>query len=399
VPRLRRIRAFLEGLGRPGNRVVRLLNHVRRRQAPPETLTLRDTSLPDIIRWAQSFDINAKPWLILGKGPSYDRAKDIDRADFYTCSLNHAVRQHPVDLAHIIDIDVVEACQDVLERNARTLVLPYFPHVNHDPTRRSIEDFIGEMPVLQSMRRQGRLVWYNLSSAGRRVGHSPVITANFFSAEAAVGVLASCGARTIRSLGIDGGSSYAATYKDLEGVTLLTNKHTSFDRQFERIAKTVCATGIFYAPLHKEAPVRVFVGTDRSQALAARVLEYSIKRRASMSVDVVPMCDLPVPTPRDSANRPRTGFSFARFLIPSLCAYRGRAIYRDADVLVFDDIVKLWSGGLDVTPPGWGAGNHGGLRQKQGPGVVFKSPLSSVRLIRGPGRWPRSRVACPTDHP
>jgi hypothetical protein len=286
--------------------------------------------------------MNAKPWLILGKGPSYERIRDIKLTDFYTCSLNHVVRQHPVDLAHVIDIDVVEACQHVLERNARTLVLPFFPHVNHALTEKSIEDFITEMPVLRSLGRQGRLVWYNLSSAKQRIGDSPVITANFFSAEAAVAILATCGARTIRSLGIDGGVSYAPSYKDLEGTTLLANKHPSFDRQFAGIARTVRSSGVFYAPLHKEAPVRVFVGTDRSQMLAARVLEYSIKRYASMSVEVAPMCGFDVPMPRDPANRPRTGFSFARFLIPSLCGYRGRAIYLDADMLVFDDIVAVW---------------------------------------------------------
>lgn len=314
----------------------------------PEPLT---TSLPDIRAWARSFDINAKPWLVLGKGPSYERVKDINLADFYTCSLNHVVRQHPVDLAHIIDIDVVEACKDVLERNATALVLPFFPHVNHDPTGKSIEDFIVEMPVLQSISRRGRLFWYNLSSAKQQAGDSPVIGARFFSAEAAVNILADCGARTIRSLGVDGGSSYAPSYKDLEETTLLANKHASFDRQFEGIARTIRATGVFYAPLHKEAPVRIFVGTVRSQTLATRVLEYSIKRHASMSVEVVPMCDVAVPMPRDPANRPRTGFSFARFLIPSLCGYRGRAIYLDADMLLFDDVVKLWEypmGGADV---------------------------------------------------
>src|SRR5207237_1121984 len=122
----------------------------------------------------------------------------------------------------------------------------------------------------------------------------------------------------------------------------LANGRTSFERQFERIASTIRKHGIFYAPLHKQAPIRLFVGTDSTQRLAARVLEYSIKCHSSMSVDFVPMCDVPVPLPRDPRNRPRTGFSFARFLIPSLCGYQGRAIYLDADMLVFDDISKLW---------------------------------------------------------
>jgi len=299
-------------------------------------------SLPDIIQWTQGLDVQKKPWLVLGKGPSYSRIKDVDLHQYYTCSLNHVVREQPVDLAHIIDIDVVEDCKDILDKNARFLVLPYYPHVHHNPANSSIEDFVRKMPVLKAFAEQRRLFWYNLSSSRTQVGTSPVIVANFFSAEAAVNILATCGVKIIRSLGIDGGNAYASTYTDLKYRTLLANGHPSFDRQFEQIAKTIRTHRIFYAPLHKEAPIKVFVGTDRSQMLGVKVLEYSIKKYASMSVDVVPMCEFPVPVPKDPQNRPRTGFSFSRFLMPSLCDYKGRAIYLDADMLVFNDIVKLW---------------------------------------------------------
>ncbi|HXF94298.1 MAG TPA: glycosyltransferase [Nitrospiraceae bacterium] len=88
--------------------------------------------------------------------------------------------------------------------------------------------------------------------------------------------------------------------------------------------------------------VTVFVGADRSQALAARVLEHSISHRATIPVDVRPMIDLPVRRPRDPSNWPRTGFSFTRFCIPRLSGYQGRALYMDADMLVFGDIRELW---------------------------------------------------------
>jgi hypothetical protein len=55
------------------------------------------------------------------------------------------------------------------------------------------------------------------------------------------------------------------------------------------------------------------------------------------------MRDLPVPLPRDRRNRPQTGFSFYRFLIPKLCEYQGRALYLDADMLVFADLAELWA--------------------------------------------------------
>jgi hypothetical protein len=276
-----------------------------------------DHSIPDLVQWCESFDVNRKQWLILGKGPSYAQLGPPHLDDYYTCSLNHVVREHPVDLAHAIDIDVVRDCSDVIARNARFLMLPYYPHVKFAPSASSIHDFVREMPLLQLFKNQGRLIWYNLSTSKKQVGSSPMIQALSFSAEAAVNILATCGVQTIRSLGVDGGSLYASCFGDLAQRTLLANTHTSFDIQFGQIAKTIRTKGIFYAPLGKEAPIRIFVGTDRTQMLAARVLEYSIKKYASMSVEFNFMCDLPVPRPRDYENRPRTGFSFSRFLIPS----------------------------------------------------------------------------------
>lgn len=90
------------------------------------------------------------------------------------------------------------------------------------------------------------------------------------------------------------------------------------------------------------AKYKVFVGTDTSQALAVKVLEHSIKKYASEEVEVIPMCDMPVPIPKHVRNQQRTGFSFSRFCIPKLMNYQGRAVYLDADMLVFSDIIELF---------------------------------------------------------
>ena len=89
--------------------------------------------------------------------------------------------------------------------------------------------------------------------------------------------------------------------------------------------------------------VRVFVGADRSQLLAVKVLAHSIERHTQLPVDVQPMVDLPVRVPQDPLNWQRTGFSFSRFCIPALAGYQGKALYLDADMLVFKDIAPLWN--------------------------------------------------------
>lgn len=293
--------------------------------------------------WAKRQDVNNRPWLLLGKGPSFSKLPQIDLSKFRVCTLNHVIRQVPADIAHVIDIDVVQDCATDIYRNARVLAMPYHPHVDCRPSERSINDFIGELPVLRKLADEGRLVWYNAATSKRKHGDSPVIEVKFFSAEAALNLLAAIGVRTVRSLGVDGGSSYATAFADLNDKTRLANGHTSFDKQFAGIAKTIRTTGIFYAPLHIQAPVRVFVGSDAAQMAGLKVLEFSIKKFASISVNVQAIDDREIPVPKDPANRSRTGFSFSRFHIPKLCAYRGRAIYLDADMQVFTDILSLWT--------------------------------------------------------
>ena len=296
----------------------------------------------DIVEWSKSFNVNEKTWLMLGKGPSFSKVFNIKLSDYFVCTLNHSIREVKADLAHLIDIEVFRDCGEVIYENAKFVVMPYKPHVKCDRCDKTVFDYVDEFPLLKKMDQEGRLVWYNLSSS-EPYKESPVIEAKFFSAEAVLNILATCGVKTVRSLGVDGGSSYSQKFDDLNDKTLLVNTHSSFDKQFEGIAKTILNTGIFYAPLHVQAPIRVFVGTDIAQMAGVKVLEYSIKKYASMSVEVIPIDDRDVPVPKDPENRSKTGFSFSRLHIPKLCEYKGKAIYVDADMQVFTDIAKLWN--------------------------------------------------------
>ena len=89
-------------------------------------------------------------------------------------------------------------------------------------------------------------------------------------------------------------------------------------------------------------PLHIFVGADRSQLLAVAVLEHSIRRHTLERVRISPLIDLDLPEPKDIRQGSRTNFSFARFAIPELMGYAGRALYLDADMLVFCDIAELW---------------------------------------------------------
>jgi hypothetical protein len=83
--------------------------------------------------YSESFAADER-WLILGKGPSYSRLADLDHRGMRLVSLNHVVRERKVDVAHVIDLDVIDACGESFLKNAGVLVMPWIPHVK--PARR-----------------------------------------------------------------------------------------------------------------------------------------------------------------------------------------------------------------------------------------------------------------------
>ncbi len=90
--------------------------------------------------------------------------------------------------------------------------------------------------------------------------------------------------------------------------------------------------------------IRVFIGYDAREAAAFSVLSHSIHARSSEPVSITPLV---LSELRDVYRRERnplqsTDFSFSRFLTPWLCDYDGWAIFMDCDMLVLDDIARLW---------------------------------------------------------
>jgi len=209
---------------------------------------LQRGTMIELTEWIRAAQFPSRPWLILGKGPTFSRHTEFDLGRYNLISLNHAVRELKVDVAHIIDADVVEDCAERLLENCSFLLMPRRPHVHFDPGPLMLEDFIRRIPVLRKMDERGSLVWYNLSS-GKPVETSPIIRARHFSAEAALNILARMGVKTVRSLGVDGGRGYSPAFKDLEGKTLLANRRESFDIQFQEIAAIVRKHSIDFAPL------------------------------------------------------------------------------------------------------------------------------------------------------
>ncbi|HYE74860.1 MAG TPA: glycosyltransferase [Blastocatellia bacterium] len=90
--------------------------------------------------------------------------------------------------------------------------------------------------------------------------------------------------------------------------------------------------------------IEVFLGFDSRETIAFQVASHSIQKYSSRPVSITPLMLAQLEgifsRPRDP--RQSTDFSFTRFLVPYLCNYSGWAIFADCDILVLDDIVKLW---------------------------------------------------------
>ena len=81
------------------------------------------------------------------------------------------------------------------------------------------------------------------------------------------------------------------------------------------------------------------------ELLPAKVLKYSIEKHSHVSVDIKFLfeSDIVIPKVTRKENLARTPFSFQRFLIPEISNYLGKAIYLDADMLVFKNIIDIWN--------------------------------------------------------
>jgi glycosyltransferase involved in cell wall biosynthesis len=291
-----------------------------------------------------------KPWIIIGKGPSFSKINEINIKDFYSFGLNHVITKVDyLDVVHLIDFDVFEGCCEDIYKKARYLFMPINPHFNNSATMTTLKDLIETNEILKKLSQEKRLFWYNhiagkqlLSAKNSERALYENVEVKYFSAEAPFYILGMNGIRDIYSVGIDGGSSYNSSFSNS---SLLANGRPSFDIQFGEVIKTIKKYDLIYSPLDATYPVKVYVGSQEEQMLSVKVLEYSIKKRTKVAVEVFPLyqANIQYPTPKDLRNQQRTPFSFQRFLIPQLNNFQGKAIYMDSDMQVTKDIRQLWN--------------------------------------------------------
>jgi hypothetical protein len=312
----------------------------------------------EFAQWIARKELPAKPWLVVGQGPTFAQHRKTDLAGYSVLGLDQVARELRVDVAHVLDTETIASCADRVEKNCRWLLMPRRPEINRKPGA-PLEAYFDRLPLLRRLAAQNRLVWYN-----RAAGSPPGATAKTTSAPGAAitdvaELLAQMGVRRLRSLGLDGGHAYSQEFRELEVQSLKSTPADQHDVAPRAIEAVFFAQGIDYAPLAE--PLRVFLGATESLRVPARVLEFSIRKHASEPVVVDHLLGVKPPRPRQWRQRFRSASALRPFAIPEWCGYRGRALYLDATAQAFADVAQLWE--IPFGPQKVLCGYHAGLTE------------------------------------
>ena len=91
--------------------------------------------------------------------------------------------------------------------------------------------------------------------------------------------------------------------------------------------------------------IQIYIGYDSRMPAVSSVLAHSINARASepVNISLVSLAQVKKIFNRERNPLQSTEFSFSRFLTPYLSGYEGFSIFMDNDMIVLDDIAKLWA--------------------------------------------------------
>lgn len=290
----------------------------------------------NINSYSKKFKHQSKNWLILGKGESFNLLNNFNITGYKIATLNDAIRYtDKAFFSHFIDFEAFLRNVKYINK-AKYLLMPKYPHFKNKKSKTHIDDFL-----IQNLNRdqisgvKSKLITYELNDDN--------IKAIYFSSEALFCILCYLGVKNIKFLGLDYGKKYARKFVSLKKQTLLANGRENFNQQFlelNRIAKKYSSN---FHPLWLDAPITIFIGCSDSEVLAAKVLEFSIRKNNFLDTKIIFLNKYHNLLNNFNSLPGGTKFSMQRFLIPYLMNFNGKALYLDSDMLVFSDLTKLFS--------------------------------------------------------
>ena len=184
---------------------------------------------------------NDKPWLVIGKGPSFKKVWDLDLNNYYVFGLNHVCNIINCDIGHCIDLEVLN--REFID-HSKTILLPWHPHCNFKVVKEDLNQISTKHEFLRNL---DNLYYYNCSTyKGNHPLEKEIIKVKYFSGEVPFYLLGLCGVREIHSIGIDGGTKYSSYFHCMQA---LTNGRKSFDESITMIKRSCIKFGINWVKL------------------------------------------------------------------------------------------------------------------------------------------------------
>jgi len=88
--------------------------------------------------------------------------------------------------------------------------------------------------------------------------------------------------------------------------------------------------------------IPIFIGYDPREAIVFHVCSNSIIRQSTRPVQIIPLALNLFKDYEETHQDGSNAFIYSRFLVPYLMNFKGHAIYIDGDMILRDDISKLW---------------------------------------------------------
>lgn len=89
--------------------------------------------------------------------------------------------------------------------------------------------------------------------------------------------------------------------------------------------------------------IKIFIGYDTREIVAYHVCINSIIRQSTQPLSITPLALNNLGQYSESHLDGSNQFVYSRFLVPHFMDFKGWAIYIDGDMILRDDIVKLWN--------------------------------------------------------
>lgn len=145
-----------------------------------------------------------KPWLVLGKGPSFSKKTGYDLTKFNILGVNETNNHVLTLVAFYTDY---EAWTNTQYCSSRAIMLPFWPHFDGTPhLRKPLPNIIRKDTHLRAA--PGEVYFFDLDrhkELGTKGPSDTVLSGSCSSTEAAFNMLGLMGVKQIFTLGVDGG--------------------------------------------------------------------------------------------------------------------------------------------------------------------------------------------------